>query len=400
MPTHLPLLWSAALVLALAGCAQLAANTSAGATDGGVRSCRWQVGETHLVSSTFPGSGCALRDLAPSGDGAWLFAVCDWGSGSSEAWRAFVRRIDGAGVALSDGLSGTWPVRADSEGWLFDYDSLAIDDALARRAALIWSVDPLPGGPAFVDLGRRGVPEFVPVVLGLPLAGPRHLRAHRAGFTCVAERGAAPWGVSLVRLDPLGAQVAARDLGLPPMPVPFQRIALPDRSFVMTWTDAGQLHLRRYDEDGAARTDEAMTLDEHVVSAPQAAVVQAGDGLLAIWESGWASLSARRLDADGRPLAPARTITALDGYSAGLSATSAAGDVLVSAVVGETQPRVVVAVLDRDGVTRGEAIEVGRSRNPRWMRRFTRIVSTPGGALVAFEGEYRSVSTAPLRCEP
>lgn len=75
-------------------------------------------------------------------------------------------------------------------------------------------------------------------------------------------------------------------------------------------------------------------------------------------------------------------------------------DELWSAVVGETQPRVVVAVLDRDGVTRGEAIEVGRSRNPRWMRRFTRIVSTPGGALVAFEGEYRSVSTAPLRCEP
>lgn len=389
-----------AALAALAGCAQLAANTSAEAPDGGLRSCRWQAGETYLVASAFPGSGCALRDFAPSGDGAWLLAACDFGNGDFERWRAFARRIDGAGVALSVGLSETWPLGADSQGRLFDHDSLAVDDALDRRAVLTWSDDPTPGGPALVDLGRRGVPGFVPVVLGPPLARPRHLRAHRAGFTCVAERDAAPWGVSLVRLDPSGVQVAARDLGLPPMPVPFQRIALPDRSFVMTWTDAGQLRLRRYDEDGGARTDEAMTLDERVVSAPRASVVQAGDGLLAIWESGRASLSARRLDADGRPLAPARTITALDGYSAGLSATSAAGDVLVSAVVGETQPRVVVTVLDRDGVTRGEVIEVGRSNDPRWMRGFTRIVTTPGGALVAFGGETRNVSAAPLRCEP
>ena len=110
-------------------------------------------------------------------------------------------------------------------------------------------------------------------------------------------------------------------------------------------------------------------------------------------ETGRATLSVRRLDADASPVAPTRTLGALDVYLGGLSVTSAHGDVLVSAVVGASPPRAVfVAVLD-DGASRGDAIELANTHDYDMGPWVTRVVATPAGALVALEADIRDLAS-------
>lgn len=400
-----------ALVIALSACGSTAAGTASDAgagADVASGACAWRVGPVRDLAAPASSTSCALSDLAATGDGAWVLRACEVEAGAAFTLAHAVDRVDADGLAAAPVTVGVTRARASLT------PSLALDEALSRRGVLtpeatdepptLWRLD---GSAA-----RLGSSPIAQAPDSFSLAGYQRLMVNRAGFTAVAEQVRALWGVSMLQLDATGAAVSAVDLGLPISPtVRFERAPLPDRTFVMAWserdaaTGAFTLRARRHQEDGAPFTRESHTLDARAAERARVAVAPAGDGLLAVWEAvsdtlpPLSTVAARRLARDGAPLGAANLLTAWGFYLGGLDVASSRGDALATGVSGSGVLRLSVMVLGFDGAPRGEPLTVSPVAPVADGRTAARIVATAAGALVAFQRDARTVSVAALTCE-
>lgn len=402
-----------ALVIALSGCGSTAAGTASdagadvAATDVPSGACAWRVGPVRDLALPASAASCALSDLVATGDGAWVLRGCEVEAGAPFTLAHTVDRVGADGLAMAPVTITTTHARAALT------PSLAVDDGLARRGVL---TPEATGEPATLwrldgNGGRLGSSPLAPLPDGFALAGYRRLMVNGAGFSAVAEQVRALWGVSMLQLDASGAAVSSVDLGLPTWPMTrFERAPLPDRTFVMAWserddaTGALTLRARRYQEDGAPFTRAAYALDARAAERVRFAVAPAGDGLLALWEAvsdtlpPLSTVAARRLARDGAPQGEANLLTAWGFYLGGLDVASSRGDALVTGVSGSGVLRVSVMVLGPDGASRGEPLAVSPVAPTDPERIAARIVATPAGALVAFQRDARTVSVAALTC--
>ncbi len=403
-----------AVVIALSACGTTAAGTAgdAGAdaptVDVPSGACAWRVGPVRDLTTPSSSSACALSDLAATGDGAWVLRACEVEAGAPITLAHTVDRVGADGLATAPVTVATTHARSALT------PSLAVDDGLARRGVL---TPEATGEPATLwrldgSAGPLGASPLAEPPMTFPLAGYQRLMVNRAGFTAVAEQVRALWGLSMLQLDATGATVSAVDLGLPIAPtVRFERAPLPDRTFVMAWsereaaTGGYSLRVRRHQEDGTPFTRDAYALDANAGERVRFAVAPAGDGLLALWEAvsdtlpPLSTVAARRLARDGAPLGEANLLTAWGFYLGGLDAASSRGDALVTSVSGSGVLRVSVMVLGPDGASRGEPLLVSPVAPVAPERTAARIVATPAGALVAFQRDARTVSVAALTCE-
>ncbi len=401
-----------ACALCLSACGSTVTGTAGDASvdvaaDVAPGSCAWRVGEVRDLTAALPGEPCALEDISSAGGGAWVLRRC--GAEMGPVNRALVvDRVDADGRASP-------PVRVlESLSLTTPSPSIAVDDALGRRGVLI------PEGPSqpasLVRLGPDASPLGATPLsqppMSFSLAGYRRVMVNRAGFTAVAEQVRALWGVSMLQMDATGNSVSAVDLGLPMFPTaPFDRLSLPDGTFVMAWierdrmTGVGALRVRRHDENGNGHTRDSFAIDDHPPDTLRIAVAPSGDGLLAAWEAVADTLpplrtvAVRRLARDASPVGDTGFLTSLGFYGGGLDAAGARGDVLVTAVTGSGVLRLVVAALGADAQPRGELLMVSPVAPLAPERTVARVVATASGALVAFQRDARTVSVAPLTCE-
>jgi hypothetical protein len=364
------------------------------AADAPTGPCRWRAGEAVVLPAvTSAAPHRALLDVRPAEGGAWVLTADD--AGGDRQPDVALERIDASGRRRADGV-----VRFPS-GFAPSSASLAVDEPTGRRAILEEVRDISGGTCAITLLDARGNPSARREIAfpggGFSLAGCRDLLVNSVGFTFLAEQVRALWGASVVQLDPAGA-TPAQDApavldGFPP--VPFSRFGLADRSFVLVTRETlnpqprlSRLHVRRYDERGAAR-GETHTLANTLDTLRDSTLVEAGDGLLALWEEAPAAtpgafgVSVRALDADGRPRGEARPAWAPGFYQGGLAAAFAQGDVLAGGIVGSGRLSPVVTPLGPDGTRRGDEVAIPLVAGATRVEAL-RLVATPTGALAIY----------------
>lgn len=386
-------------------------DTPAVAVDVPAGPCVWRAGEAVVLAATTSATPHrTLLDLRPAEGGAWALTRDD--AGGNRAADLALERIDADGrrravVRLPAGFS---PPTA----------SLAVDEALGRRAVLAENRSPSSEGCALVLLDATGAPS-APRAITLPtggftLGGCRDLLANAAGYTFLVEQVRALWGVEMVQLDPEGRTLPqtldALFEGAPDGA--FGRFALPDQGFAfvrLPWrrspSDVTQFLVQRFDGAGIRATP-ARTVTENDGVIRESVVLAAGDGLLALWEDATAAsgpyrVRARSLAPDGTPRADARVVLEPGFYQGGLAATFARGDVLTLGITGSGVLRPTVLPLAPDGAMRGAAVPLPMPAGASVVER-ARIVATPRGALAVFTtepGRYPNQLVAvPLFCAP
>lgn len=374
--------------------------------------CRWRAGEAVVLPAI--GSAMAHRtllDARSAEGGAWVLTADD--AGGDREPDVALERVDASGHRRAGGAVRLPPGDAPSSA------SLAVDDALGRRAVL-YEVRDLRGASCAITLldalGNPSARRPISFPMGgFALAGCRDLLANGAGYTFLAEQVRALWGASVVQLDAAGetpAQMAPAVLdGWPE--VSFERFGLADRSFVLASREApgpqprmSRVHLRRFDEAGNALAD-SQTPVATVREVRDLVVVGAGGSLLALWEEGTAAppaygVVARALDAEGRPRGEAIAVLPSRFYEGGLAAAEAQGDVLVGGIAGSGVGLPGVIPLAPDGTPRGDVVAIPMPPGATGVERL-RIVATPSGALVVFTtdpGRHPNRLVAvPIACE-
>ncbi len=372
--------------------------------------CTWRAGEMVVLSQALTDrSNRRLLDVESAEGGAWALTSND--AGISRQPDITLERLEATGRRRGGGIVNIGGISPQSA-------SLAIDEALGLRGLLEHSGEMATGPCALSVFDATGVPTRRFLITlpggGFSLSGCYGLMVNRAGFTFLSEQVRALWGVSMVQVGPTGQtpdQRAPSVLdGFPP--VPNERFALGDRSFVLAWRDAAamstpnRLRVRHFAEDGSPLGEE-QTVRESPLPLRSPVVVGTSDGVMALWEETVDTLpmlfglALRALDRDGRPRSAPRTLTELGFYQGGVSATFAQGDVLATAIIGSGVLRPVVIPLGTNGAPRGVIVPLPTPAGTVGIGD-VRIVTTSAGALVVYTTDPmmfpNRVVAVPLSC--
>lgn len=392
--------------------ADAAAPQDASPPDGAVKRCRWHARPPVEVTRRY-GFSTHLVDAAATGDGAWVTYVA-LVSGPTLGYRVRSAFLGMEGLGLGDPLEHALShddIAHMETAWSPSDQTLALLSQGSVRCT--WSTVGLTSRPEThrIDLGA--------IDGDVSRVGCRALLRTTNGHGFVSMRFGASPATDLITLDPAGRVTGARALSTPAAPaLRFARIALADGDFALIWIDEERalpfhehLRVQRVSPQGTPRGP-VHTVAPDRRRLVQFALVETGEGMLAIWEefSGHGipepyRLVTRALDPTGAPSASAVTQPSRDYHiSGGLSATSRGADVLVTTLRSTDEYRADVLVLDARGAIR-DRIDTGVvDFHGAYLA--TRTVATRDGALVLVTLEsYRRfgsptfVAAVPLRCE-
>lgn len=416
------------LVMTLLGCAQSATST---AVEGGVRDapdptdvvvptdlplpidvplptgpCRWRAGTpVVLPAANAPTSHRTLIDLRPAEGGAWALVADD--AGADRAPDLSIERLDAAGSRRA-----TVPL----PGATTDEGSLAVNATTGQGAVLTNPRERSMGDCDLTLLGATAAPTATIALRyprdGFALTGCHALAARPGGYSFLADQVRALNGVSLVLLDARGAVAPGAPALVTTVGQPeATRASQADGRFALLLraaTPGGDGRITAQAFDGAGESlDPPRAVQAGARPNREFVVTAAGEGFVAAWQEAGEGVppqygvAVRAIGPRGAPVGSARALTELGSSFAGLSATEARGDVLVSGVVATAGPRLVVVPLDAAGASRGEPVAV--PTEGRQVER-VRMVATPAGALLVYAsdpGRYPSPLVAvPLGCGP
>ncbi len=359
--------------------------------------CAWSVGAVRDLVVADDAS-CELIDAIP---GAWVLRGCVMRDGRPSL---NLTRFDEATGATNE--------------LRYEFDSASFegltDAALAADRALGRGVIVVSAG-----LGRRligfdgaGAPSAGGIITdrtgGFSLDAWRSPVVRADGYAFIADQVRALWGTSLAFTDRNGFATRATDLGVSPeAPATVSRFMLDGGAFALGWfvprTSGPQtLVARAYSDEGVPR-GAAVTVGP-LATTSRYAIRGDAEGLVAVWEDAVDTLppltgvAFRALAPDGSARGEPAVLSSFGFYGGALDAAITHGDVLVSAISGSGVLRLAVLPVSRSGVARGTPISVSMVDPLGPARSRSRVIATPGGALVAFQRTREVVSVATLTC--
>ncbi len=359
--------------------------------------CAWRVGAVRDLVDLEPAS-CELVDAVP---GAWVLRACVESGGATSV---YLRRIDDATGALTQ---RRYTLPSLSFDGLIDA-SLAVDLSLGRGVMVL----PSATGRELVGFDSAATFTVERAITdrssGFSLDAWRSPVVRADGYAFIADQVRALWGTSLAFTDRNGIATRATDLGvMSEAPATVSRFMLDGGGFALGWfvpraTGPQTLVARAYSDEGAPR-GAAVTVGP-LATTSRYAIRGDAEGLVAVWEDAVDTLppltgvAFRALAPDGSVRGESAVLSSFGFYGGALDAAIAHGDVLVSAVTGSGVLRLAVLPVSRSGVARGTPLSISMVDPLGPARSRSRVIATPGGALVAFQRTRDVVSVATLSC--